>query len=546
MACCDVDPDARGATPEGVPFTADLDELLATPGLEAVHVCVPQHLHADVVVAALDRGVAVFCEKPMAHALADADRMIAAAERTGGTLVIGHTLRFDPGYVAVAEAVAAGTIGEPVSLSARWCAPDYEGRIISGRTTVPQEMMIHDLDVMQWLAGPIVRVHAEAYLPQVVGPGPDSAVATVRFAGGAIGSLDHNWIAPSGSGMRSDHQLAVYGTDGALFVNNQDSPLRIYGEGTLRRPDPGYYTYPLGIPYGSVPTEDRHFVRHVRHGEPWPITLAEARSALACAMAVERSHGRGRARRRVPRGRTPQRHDHRSRDPRAAGRHLHRHAPDPALQARPAQHVPLRPAAAQPGRRALRGRGLHAALHPGARGPRRRAAFDDPEHPQRKAIETVPAGHVLVMDSRGEPRAASCGQILATRLRVRGVAAVVTDGSVRDSAAIAELDLPVYTAGVSASVNLVAHHAVDFNVPIACAGWRSTRATCSWATPRASWSCPRHLADEVAARRRRAGGASRRSCWQRVRDGAPLPGTYPPSAETRARYAEQRADPGRP
>jgi regulator of RNase E activity RraA len=168
------------------------------------------------------------------------------------------------------------------------------------------------------------------------------------------------------------------------------------------------------------------------------------------------------------------------------------------------------------------------------------AAFDDPEHPQRKAIETAPAGQVLVMDSRGEPRAASCGHILATRLAVRGVAAIVTDGSVRDSHAIAALDMPVYTAGVSAAVNLVAHHAVDFGVPIACAGVAVYPGDVLVGDPEGVVVIPAHLADEVAH-----DGAEQEQLeeWllERVREGAPLPGTYPPSVETRARYAEERA-----
>jgi regulator of RNase E activity RraA len=94
----------------------------------------------------------------------------------------------------------------------------------------------------------------------------------------------------------------------------------------------------------------------------------------------------------------------------------------------------------------------------------------DPEHPQRKAIEAVPPGQVLVMDCRGDARAASGGGILITRLMMRGVAGVVTDAGIRDSAEIAALDFPVYCAGPSAPLNLVHHHAVDTNRPIACGG----------------------------------------------------------------------------
>jgi hypothetical protein len=96
------------------------------------------------------------------------------------------------------------------------------------------------------------------------------------------------------------------------------------------------------------------------------------------------------------------------------------------------------------------------------------SAFDDPNHPQRKGIESVPEGHVLVIDCRGETRVASGGQILTTRLKVRGAAGLVSDGPVRDSGPISQMDFPVYCAGGSAPLNLIHHHAIDLNVPIGC------------------------------------------------------------------------------
>lgn len=96
------------------------------------------------------------------------------------------------------------------------------------------------------------------------------------------------------------------------------------------------------------------------------------------------------------------------------------------------------------------------------------AVFSDPEHPQRKAVEACPPGAVLVMDSRGDACAASAGGILVRRLMMRGVAGVVTDGGFRDSAEIAEMDMPSYHRRPSAPTNLTLHQALDLNVPIGC------------------------------------------------------------------------------
>jgi regulator of RNase E activity RraA len=94
--------------------------------------------------------------------------------------------------------------------------------------------------------------------------------------------------------------------------------------------------------------------------------------------------------------------------------------------------------------------------------------FRDHSHPQRRAVEECPPGAVLVIDSRKDARAASAGGILVTRLMVRGVAGVVTDGGFRDSAEIAQLDIPTYHHRPSAPTNLTLHQAIDINVPIGC------------------------------------------------------------------------------
>jgi regulator of RNase E activity RraA len=94
--------------------------------------------------------------------------------------------------------------------------------------------------------------------------------------------------------------------------------------------------------------------------------------------------------------------------------------------------------------------------------------FANPEYAQRKCVETIPAGHV--QDCRGERNSASFGSILTQRLKMRGVAGMVSDGPVRDSITIAALGLPVFCAGASAPPNLLRHHAIDINVPIGCGG----------------------------------------------------------------------------
>lgn len=94
--------------------------------------------------------------------------------------------------------------------------------------------------------------------------------------------------------------------------------------------------------------------------------------------------------------------------------------------------------------------------------------FENPDHPQRAAIEQCPQGAVHVIDCRKDAKAASAGSILVSRLMVRGCEGVVTDGGFRDSPEIGALDIPAYHSRPSAPTNLTRHQAIDINVPIGC------------------------------------------------------------------------------
>jgi regulator of RNase E activity RraA len=161
--------------------------------------------------------------------------------------------------------------------------------------------------------------------------------------------------------------------------------------------------------------------------------------------------------------------------------------------------------------------------------------FKDRSHPQRKAVEEIPPGHVMVIDSRKDRRAASAGAILITRMKMRGAAGVVSDGGFRDCPDIAKLDFPVYCVAPSAPTNLIRHHAVDINVPIACADVAVYPGDVIVGDAEGVVVVPRHVADKVAEE------AARMTLFEdwvenRVRNGASTFGLYPPDAATRAEF----------
>lgn len=162
-------------------------------------------------------------------------------------------------------------------------------------------------------------------------------------------------------------------------------------------------------------------------------------------------------------------------------------------------------------------------------------AFRDPDHPQRVAVETVPEGHVLVMDCRRDASAASAGSILAARLEVRGCAGLVTDGGLRDSDDIAALDMPSFCGSRSAPTNLTRHHAVDLQVPIGCGGVAVYPGDILVGDGDGVMVIPQEIVEEISLE---AAEMERFEAFvmTEIRSGRPVIGTYPPDAETVARY----------
>ena len=170
--------------------------------------------------------------------------------------------------------------------------------------------------------------------------------------------------------------------------------------------------------------------------------------------------------------------------------------------------------------------------------------YEDFEHPQRKAIEACPAGQVLVMDSRQDARGASAGDILVTRLMMRSVAGVVTDGGFRDTPTIAELGFPAYHQRPSAPTGPIWHHAVDIGLPIACGEVAIYPGDIMVGDGEGVVCIPGHLADDVAAE------AFEMTVYEdfveeQVKAGRRLFGIYPATTESRAEFAVWRKSHGR-
>lgn len=161
-AVCDLAESARASAREEFPdalVTDSLAEVLAS-GVDAVMIFTPDDSHAALAIEALGAGVAVFCEKPLAITVADADAILHTARRTGARLYIGHNMRHMPMVVLLRQLIQEGRIGQ---VKAIWCrhfvghGGDYyfkDWHADRRRTTsLLLQKAAHDIDVIHWLAG---------------------------------------------------------------------------------------------------------------------------------------------------------------------------------------------------------------------------------------------------------------------------------------------------------------------------------------------------------------------------------------------------------
>lgn len=159
-------------------------------------------------------------------------------------------------------------------------------------------------------------------------------------------------------------------------------------------------------------------------------------------------------------------------------------------------------------------------------------------------VEQIEPGHVLVIDSNQDGRAASMGNMLITRMMMRGARAVITDGSFRDGTELSEMEFPIWCTGVTATTRLSYHHVADLNVPIGCAGVAVYPGDVIHGDGDNITVIPAHMAEEMADLCEKRDDIEAYLAL-RVQAGEALWGLYPPSDATRQQHRDWVAA-GRP
>lgn len=284
---CDVVEDAARGFGEqlGVPWTTDPGEVLADSAIRAVIIATPNYTHREMVERAAAAGKHIFCEKPLALHVADADAMLAATARAGVHLVVGQVLRYLPVFEHMKRLIDAGTIGRPfaarISRLGGWGERQEwrQRRETSGGPLF--EVNAHEIDYLRYILGEPETVYAtgsQRVIPSV--DFEDTAFVSIRFRGGAHGVL-HSSIAAALGGYTG----VIQGDQGTIAFTNWPSSIEWKrfdgGSGRLAGDE-------LAVP-DAHERELSHLVDAALDGTPPAISGADGRAVVAIAEAAAAS-----------------------------------------------------------------------------------------------------------------------------------------------------------------------------------------------------------------------------------------------------------------
>jgi scyllo-inositol 2-dehydrogenase (NAD+) len=261
--------------------------VIDDPSVDAVVIVTPTNTHRDLVVAALERGKPVFCEKPPALSIAEVTDMKRAIVGTGGFFQMGFMRRFDPGYAAAYDQIQQGRIGRPVVFKSSSRDPflpslEYADPRSSGGLFV--DMGIHDFDLARWLVDEVASVHALGAVLQCPELRPlgdiDNGIVSLTFADGRLGVVDLSRKGVYGYDIRTE----ILGTEGAVQVGYlRETPLLVLGKEGVSHDVVPYFMERFERSYVA---QLANFAANVVDGSAPPVTIDDGLEALRISLAA--------------------------------------------------------------------------------------------------------------------------------------------------------------------------------------------------------------------------------------------------------------------
>jgi UDP-N-acetylglucosamine 3-dehydrogenase len=267
--------------------------MLAAQPMDGLIVATVEDGHLEPCRAAFAAGAGVLVEKPLATTIADAEQIVAAAERAQKPLLVGHVLRFDARYAQLRELVQSGSIGEPLTVYARRLNGIAAQDRLKGRCSLPLFLGVHDYDIVRWVTGSeVTEVVARARKEFLAERGfdvEDASVAMLTMANGVLATVEEGWILPATHPMGFDQRLDVNGSAGRIELVGHEGGLSVMGPERYAWPDTQLWPTVHGEVVGALRRETWHFVDVLRGRAQPLVTGADGLAAVRIALAVAES-----------------------------------------------------------------------------------------------------------------------------------------------------------------------------------------------------------------------------------------------------------------
>ena len=270
--------------------TQTYEEILARPDVDAVDLCLPHDLHADMVIRAARAGKHILCEKPLAMTIEDCDRMIMAAQEHHVVLMHGENMRLAAHVERAAQLVQEGAVGKVVGLQGTmtyWqrahMNQGWRGRQAQAGGGQLIDGGIHLIDAMRHVGGDVLGVQAmTAGYREDTGEGEDLAIINLRYAGGHFGQI---FSCHATQGRGAAPFLTVYGMEGVLCLDAYHSPSLL-----LFRPGQPPQSETLASSWQSTfAREVTHFLDVLQNGVPLQARPEDGRENLRLVLAAYES-----------------------------------------------------------------------------------------------------------------------------------------------------------------------------------------------------------------------------------------------------------------
>jgi predicted dehydrogenase len=273
-----------------------LSEALKSEELDVVDICTPTDTHTAFTVEAAEAGKHIFCEKPIALTLEDADEMIRVTRKAGVQFMVAHCIRFFSEYRKMKDQIDGGAIGDPVIARAYRGGPLpiwgtwFTDQMKSGGVGI--DLAIHDIDFLRWCYGENIE-HVYASVGKLVRKDcgmDDHALILMRFKGGGIAHVEATWAVPQHFPFTM--ALEIAGTKGIISLDNHSTtPVKVIKNDATQEYTPDALPWIQGMPFPIDPyyREILHFVECIETGKT-PLTDGlEAKTALSIALAAKQS-----------------------------------------------------------------------------------------------------------------------------------------------------------------------------------------------------------------------------------------------------------------